>query len=368
VLRIAPHRYQSARGALQELGEHLEPLGERALVIANKTALERFEDLVRSSLKDSMMGVSFEVCLGECCLPEVERLGEVADKEDADMIVGIGAGKTLDVAKYTAQKTGRRTVTIPSVASSYAAFSNQVYLFNEDGKFIEVKELEVCPDLLIMDYKVVGLAAPRYLRAGMGTALATSYQFTLSQEELEGHHPSRLAFELAAHLREQLFERGGKALQDVRREEVTGRVETILETNLLQAGLVSSLGGVSFRSMVAHHLAHEIQPYVQRDLLFGELVAFGLLVEHMLYGARPDSLVDLLEFFREVDLPLTLDELDLPGNQRGSILEDAAETITEKLSGWSFPFEFHPGALLEAVSQTDETGQKVRQSGVDSLG
>lgn len=367
MLRIAPHRYQSARGALGDLGEHLTSLGERALVVANKTAFERFEDVVRNSLKDSMLGVSFEVCLGECCLPEIERLAEVVKKEDADMLVGIGAGKTLDVAKYTAQKTGCRTVTIPSVASSYAAFTNQVYLFNEEGNFIEVEELEVCPDLLVLDYKVVGVASPRHIRAGMGAALATSYQFTLSQEELEQHHPSRLAFELATHLRKQLFERGEKALQDVRREEVTGRVETILETNILQAGLVSSLGGMSFRSMVAQHLAHELKPFAETQLLFGELVAFGLLVEHMLYGARPESLRDLFEFFREVGLPLSLEDLKLPENQRDKILSDAAENITEKLGGWSFPFEFHPESLLEAVDRTDGIGQQVIQSGVDSL-
>ncbi len=367
MLKIAPHRYQSARGALGDLGEHLASIGERALVIANKTALDRFEDLVRESLKDSMLGVSFEVCLGECCPPEVERLAEVVDKEDADMVVGIGGGKTLDVAKYTAQKTGARTVTVPSVASSYAAFTNQVYLFNEEGSFINVEELEVGPDLLVLDYNVVGRASPDHLRAGMGAALATAYQFTLSQEELERHHPSKIAYELAAHLREQVFERGKKALQDVRRGEVTGRVETLMEINVLQAGLISSLGGASFRSMAAQHLAHELKPFVQKDLLFGELVAFGLLVEHVMHGARPESLHDLLEFFRSVGLPLSLEDLDLPENQRDSILRDAAGNITQKLGGWPFPFELDRDGILEAVDRTDGVGQKVSQSGVSAI-
>lgn len=367
MLRIAPHRYQSARGALKQLGEHLESIGERALVIANKTALDRFEDVVRDSLKDSMIGVSFEVCLGECCLPEIERLSEVVEKENADIVVGIGAGKTLDVAKYTAQKTECGSVTVPSVPSSYAAYSNLVYLYNEEGKFIEVKDLEVGPDLLILDYTVVGLAEPRYLRAGMGIALATSYQFTLSQEELEEHHPSQIAFQLARHMREHLFQHGNQALRDVRREEVTEQVETVLEANILQAGLISSLGGTAFRSVVAHQLSHEIQPYVGEDLLFGELMGFGLLVEQLLYGARPESLQDLMGYYEEIGLPMNLDELELPDNQRDSILEDAVESILGKVGDGVLPSDIDDEQFLAAVSQADDLGQRVRQSGVDSL-
>lgn len=367
MLKIAPHRYQSSTGALQNLGEYLEPLGERALVVADKTALERFEDVIRSSLKDSMIGVSFEICLGQCCLPEVERLADEAEKEDVDMLVGIGAGKTLDVSKYTAQHIDSKMITIPSVASSNAAFTNLVYLYNEDGDFLEVKELETCPDLTLVDYKVVGLAPSRHIRAGMGVALANSYDHDLSRQELDFHQPSNIAFQVSDHLRHSLFEMGEQALEDVKKGEVTGRVESVIEMNILQAGLISSLGGISFRSMIAHQLANQLKPYTEEDVLYGEVVAFGLIVQQFLRGEKPSSFDDLLGFYRDVELPLTMDAIGLPEHQRDSILEDAFQAIIDHLEGWDFPFEVSQETLSEAVLDADNLGQKIIQSGLEAV-
>lgn len=367
MFRIAPHRYLSAAGALQDLGEAVEPLGERAMVVANKTALERFEDVIRSSLKESMIGVGFEVCLGECCLPEVERLADEAEKDNADMIIGVGASNTLDVAKFTAHQLDSNLVTLPSVASSYAAFTNLVYLYSEDGEFLEVKELETSPDLTIVDYKVVGLAPSRYLRAGMGVAIATSYDIGISREELELHQPSKISFELSRHLRESLFESGPKALKDVKKGEVTGRVESVIEMNVLEAGLISSLGGVTFRSMIAHQLARQLYPYSSEDILYGEVVSFTLIVQQLFRGQTPSSLKDLMNFYREVELPLTLDSIGLPENQHESILDDALDSVIDHLENWDLPFEVTHERLTEAVYQADDLGKRVIQSGVEIL-
>ena len=331
MLKIAPHRYQSSSGALQELGEYLEPLGERALVVANKTALERFEDVIRESLKESMIGVSFEVCLGQCCLPEVERLADEAEKENVDIIVGIGAGTTLDVSKYTAAQSDCRLVTVPSVASSYAAYSSLAFLYSEDGEFLKVEEFETAPDLTVVDYKIVGLAPSQYMRAGFGVAMSTSYDFDLSREQIESHQPSKMAFDLAKNLRESLLEVGEKSLDDVKKGEVTGRVESVIEMNILQAGLISSLGGVNFRSIIAHQLARQLYPYAGEELLYGDAVAFGLIVQQIFRGQQPGTMDDLLGFYYDVELPLTLDSLGLPQNQHDSILDDALETVISGL-------------------------------------
>jgi glycerol dehydrogenase len=367
VLQIAPHRYHSASGALQSLGESLEPLGERAFIIANKTALERFEDVVRGSLKESMIGVNFEICLGQCCLPEVERLSDEADKDDADIIVGVGGGKTLDVAKYTAQKLDCKLVTIPSVASSHAAFSNLVYLYSEDGDFLEVKELETAPDLTVVDYKIVGLAPSRHIRAGLGIALATSSEFNVSREELENHQPTKIAYNLASHLRQSLYETGERALEDVKKGEVTGQVESLIEMIILESGLISSLGGMNFRSMIAHNLARQLYPYSGDDVLYGEVAAYGLLVQQLFQGEQPGELTELLGFYQETELPLTLDSLGLPENQHSSILDDALDSVIQHLDDWDLAFEVSRERLMDAIEEADSLGKRVIQSGVENL-
>jgi len=367
MLKIAPHRYQSAAGALQQLGTHLESLGERAFIIGNKTALDRYEDVIRSSLKDSMIGVAVDVCLGECCLPEIERLVDKAGKEDADMIVGVGAGKTLDVSKLVAERSDNPIITIPTVASSTAAFTNFVYLYEEDGEFIKEDRLDVCPDLVIVDYKIIGRAERTYMTAGMATALSSWYEFSLSREELESHHTRQVAYTLSGHVREVLLNKGEEALEDVRRGELTSVIEAMIEGIILESGLIQTLGGTKLRAMLSHHIAHQLMPYTSEDRLFGHVVAFGVLSQEMYKQSQPESFVELLEFYRDVNLPLTMDSLGLPENQRDSIVEDAVNRVQNQLSDHPVTFDIDSELLADSIWQADALGQKVIQSGTENL-
>lgn len=367
MLQIAPHRYQSASGSLQQIGETLGSLGERALVIGNKTALDRFEDVIRKSLKDSMIGVSVDVCLGRCCLPEIERLVDEVEEESADIIIGVGAGNTLDVSKYVAQRSGTALVTVPTVASSCAAFTNIVYLSNEDGEFIKEERLEVCPDLVIVDYKIVGRAESPYLIAGMGTALASWYEVNLSRGELTENQPWQIAYQLADHMCEKLLDRGEQAIEDVRKGEITSSVEAVIEMNIMQTGLIRTLGGIAFQALLSHHLAHSLYVYTGEDVLFGDVVAYGVLVQEDLRGASANSYSELVEFFKSVDLPLTLDSLSLPENQREKILTDASESVLNRLKQYPVDLKATPEQLVESMWNIDEIGKSVIQSGVQKI-
>lgn len=345
----------------------METLGERALVIGNKTALERFEDVIRTSLKESMIGVSVDVCLGRCCLPEIERLVDEVDDQNADIVIGIGAGNTLDVSKYVAQRTGCPLVTVPTVASSCAAFTNIVYLYNEDGEFIKEERLDVCPELVVVDYKIVGRAESRYLIAGMATGLSSWYEFNLSKSELEGNQPRQIAYKLSRHLHEQILEHGADAVEDVRKGNMTSSIESVIEMNILQTGLVRTLGGRAFQALVSHNLAHYLYPYSGDEILFGDVVAYGVLVQQDLNQTSPDSYSELLEFYREINLPLTLDSLGLPDNQRETILNDASEEVCNRLTESPLSIEIDQETLMDALWDVDEMGKTVIQSGVEKL-
>ncbi|MGM0380358.1 MAG: iron-containing alcohol dehydrogenase family protein [bacterium] len=364
MLNIGPHRYHSAKGALQDLGGFLEPLGERALVIAGKTALDRFEDVIRASLKESMIGVSFEVCLGECCLPEIERLMDKVESEKADIIIGAGGGKTLDTAKYVGELSENSVVTVPTVASTCAGYTNKVYIFNEEGEFIKQETLSNCPDLLLLDYKVAGLAPSRFLAAGMANAYAVSRGIGLSQEDLKSSQPLQIAYELSGHIREGLQNQGGGAIADAKKGEVTSTIESIIEINILETGLVSCLGGKAFSANLAQMLANQLYRYCDEKVLSGELVGFGTLVTETLKGKDSEELKKLYEFYRDINIPLTLEELNLPENQRENIIEEAATEIVNQLEDWMFSFEITPKKLVKTVLKTDSRGQEIIQDGI----
>lgn len=361
MLNLGPHKYQSSQGSLQDLGEYLEPLGERALVITGETAFERFEDVVRTSLKESMIGSSIEVCLGECCLPEIERLVDKAEDEQADIIVGMGGGKTLDTAKYVGELTENSMVSVPTIASTSTAYTNSVYIFTEDGEYLKQEKLSSCPDLLLLDYKVAGLAPSRFLAAGMTNAYAVSRGVGLSREDLQASQHLQIAYNLSRHVQESLIERGERAITDVKKGEITGTIESVLEINILEAGLISCLGGKAFRTNLAHLFANHLYRYSNEEVLSGELVGFGTLAMETLKSETSEELDDLYEFFQDIHIPLTLDEFGLPANQRETILEETAQNILEGLEDWMFSFEITEEDLIETILKTDSRGQKIRQ-------
>ena len=364
MLNIGPQRYISAKGALQELGEHLEPLGERALVIGGKTPLERFEDVVRSSLKEAMIGVSVEVCLGECCLPEIERLIDKVESEKADIVIGMGGVKTVDTAKYVGELAETTVVTVPTVASTCAGYTDVVYVFNEDGEFIKQEQLASCPDLLLLDYKITGLAPSRFLAAGMANSFAIACGVGLSREDLKSSQTRKIAYELSRSLESDLKQRGAAAIADVKKGEITGVIESAIEINVLEAGLISCLGGRAFNMSLAHHLAHQLHRFCGPEVISGELVGFGTLVMEHLKGEDGEQLEELYEFYREINIPLTLEELQLPANQKENILEEAAEVIVKQLDDWMFSFEITEKKLVKTILKTDARGQEVLQGGI----
>ncbi len=216
-----------------------------------------------------------------------------------------------------------------------------------------------------MDYKIVGRADSRYLVAGMGVALASWYEFNLSREELEHNRPRQIAYELAGQSRELILDRGKEAVQDVKKGEMSSAIESVIEVNILEAGLIRTLGGTSFQALISHYVAQELIPYTDQETLFGDVVAFGVIIQEMLGGAQVNSFRELLDFYKDVELPLTLDSLGLPKNQRDTILVDATESIAERLTDQPVQFDRDSDSLEEAIRDADELGQTVVQSGVD---
>ena len=53
-----------------------------------------------------------EFC-GECCDPEIERLSKLARKEECDVIIGVGGGKSLDTAKAVGYSFTSRSPLFP---------------------------------------------------------------------------------------------------------------------------------------------------------------------------------------------------------------------------------------------------------------
>jgi glycerol-1-phosphate dehydrogenase [NAD(P)+] len=201
-----------------------------------------------------------------------EAAAELADslrEGSYDAVVGIGGGRTLDVAKYAASLTGLPMV---SVATNLA----------HDGIASPVASLEYdghkgsygvhLPIAVFVDLDYVRSSPPEQLRSGVGDAL--SNLSALADWELAGHERDEPIDGLAAALARAAAE------SLLRREEELASPEflTALAEALVLSGLAMTLAGSSRPcSGACHEISHAIDALYPGAASHGEQVAVGAL-------------------------------------------------------------------------------------------
>ena len=110
----------------------------------------------------------------------LQTLAAGVQRHGADVILGVGGGKALDAAKLVAHRCQRPVITIPTSAATCAAWTALSNVYSEQGAFAYDVSLSHCPELLILDYRLVQTAPIRTLVAGIGDALAKWYEASVS--------------------------------------------------------------------------------------------------------------------------------------------------------------------------------------------
>lgn len=91
---ISPSKYVQGAGELDRLGEYTKAYGTKALVIISAGGKRRFGDRIAQSFQAANLPVAYDVFGGECSQPEIDRLAGVARETAAQVVVGVGGGRS----------------------------------------------------------------------------------------------------------------------------------------------------------------------------------------------------------------------------------------------------------------------------------
>lgn len=225
------------------------------------------------------------------------------------MVVGIGGGKMLDIAKAVAFYAELPLCVCPTAASMDGPCSAISVLYHEDESFDRYLMLEKNPDLVVVDTNVVAAAPLRMTVAGMGDALATYFEArscaAAHGANEHGGAPGHLALVAARACYDTLMECGVAAKRDLKKGRMSPAVERLIECNILLSGVGFESGGLA----LAHAISNGLTILPECKAMHGEAVAFGLVVQLRL--ERAPELEQVLEFCQRVGLPTTLEELGL---------------------------------------------------------
>ncbi|HAZ2839409.1 TPA: iron-containing alcohol dehydrogenase, partial [Salmonella enterica subsp. enterica serovar Typhimurium] len=173
---IFPSRYVQGKGALTtHLPQELAALGHKALILQDPVVHNTYRDTVATALH-GVIEFDIEVFSSECCDEEIARISARAQEIGADVIVGMGGGKTLDTAKATGASLRLPIAVVPTLASTDAPCSSLVVIYTPEGKFKRYLMIPRNPTLVLVDSSIIAAAPVRFLVSGIGDALATWFE------------------------------------------------------------------------------------------------------------------------------------------------------------------------------------------------
>lgn len=351
-MNVAPA--QVIRGSQAIRGEAIARLGSRPLVVAGERTLASAGNQLLAVLKQQNLAVNHASYSPDCSEMSLASLEAAVKSHQADVIIGFGGGKALDMAKLLAYRCQLPVVTIPTSAATCAAWTALSNVYSNEGAFLYDVALARCPDLLILDYDLIQTAPQRTLVAGIGDALAKWYEASVSS----GHSDQTLliaAVQQARVLRDILFQKSVAALQ-----EPGGAVwREVVDATVLLAGIIGGIGGAQCRTVAAHAVHNGLTHLLaSHGTLHGEKVAYGILVqlrlEETIQGNQlaASARQQLLKFYTEIGLPQTLSQLGL-ANITLTQLQQAAEIACQPASDiHRLPFTVVPEQLMAAMVST----------------
>ena len=319
-----PQRYIQGPGELGNIFAYAKRYGSRLLLIIDEGIFDMVSNLL-AGIADTE-GCSYETVAfsGECCMENVDMLSAAVHEHACDVLVGIGGGKTLDVAKLVADQVDMPRIIVPTSASSDAPAADWAAVYTPEGVHISGRPTRRSTELVLVDSRIVAKAPARLFSAGIGDALATWYEakacFEATAPNCLGVMSTRAAMALSRECHEILMQDGLAALQAVKAGVVTPAVENVIEANILLSGLGFINGGLA--GSHGFHNGFSNIPGT-KAYLHGEVVAFGLICELVLENASSETIDKTIDFLHKADLPVTLGQIGIQGT------DEELEIITE---------------------------------------
>ncbi|WP_440059981.1 NAD(P)-dependent glycerol-1-phosphate dehydrogenase [Thermogladius sp. 4427co] len=277
--------------------------GEAVGIIAGRTTWEIAGKEVAGHLEESGRRIVFFEA-GEASAGEAERLAGLIKKSGVGVVLGVGGGRVIDLAKYSASKAGVRMVSIPTAPSHDGIASPFASLKGFDRP---TSVYATTPSAIIADTYVISKAPKRLILAGVGDLLG---KFTAVKDwrlahrlkgEYYGEYAAQLALLSAKHVirYHELIASGSE--EGVR----------ILVEALISSGVAMCIAGSSRPASGSEHLfSHALDILAPGRALHGEQVALGSILMLYLYGDKRWRLVK--NIMKKIGLPTTADEINIP--------------------------------------------------------
>ncbi len=351
IVRSGPNQYICKEGIAKELPGLLETF-RKPVIVAGIKSYQAFSDYSGGSSWDVIQHKGY-------CSPEaVRKVCEQA--EDADVIIGIGGGTILDLAKAAADRLDIEAVMVPSIAGTCAASTPLSVIYDESGNFIRVDYHKRSSYLTLVDPLFLLSSPIEYMKSGIGDTLAKWYEAEAVIRNTEEAAPlmAQAGLRQAEYIRHLLLRYSEAAVGSMEKGELSVPFIHTAETIIMLAGTVGGYGGRLCR-MAGAHAVHNGLSFLQEthQVLHGQKVAYGILVQLALENRRPE-IEELLPFYRRLGFPVSLCDLGILDNHEEAKRRIASHACRaeESLCLMGQYREKDVSAAIESLESAQKTG------------
>ena len=310
----SPRKFVIGDGEIGRLARYVSVYGSPLMLVAHPDDAARVSASLEQGKADGIEIVTSDFS-GEATRQEAERIGAICKERGCRVVVGLGGGKAIDVGKVVANEQNLPSVIVPTIASNDAPCSKLAVLYTAEHEYAETVVLPNNPDMVIVDTGVIAKAPVRFLVSGMGDAFATYYEarscIRCEAPNSNGGVSTNAAFALAELCHEILLKDSKKALEACRAGLVTKALENVIEANILLSGLGFESGGLA----VAHPVSAGLTVIPEtHNMMHGETVAIGTLVQLILENAPEEELREVYQYYQMVGLPTSLRAVGITEN------------------------------------------------------
>ncbi len=290
---------------------------------------EKIKEIIESNIKFSHLGIisgktfTFEVANDikkhfNCALShftvatnsfdEGNRISTLVKENGIDVLLAIGGGKVLDVAKYVSNKTGKKLIVCPTTLS-HDGISSVVAVLKQKDNFRSIATH--APVCIIIDIDIVKRARDEQIKAGAGDLLSnlSAVEDWILAHKLKGEKFDPLSEMIARNAAEEFIRFVLKNRKiNIREDEFLYELARCLALS----GIAMNIAGSSRPCSGAEHLiSHALDKLLKKSKPHGIQVGIATLYTQKL---RKKNSSIIKKVYNKISFPTKLSQIGIDEN------------------------------------------------------
>ncbi len=276
-----PRTVVVGHGAINDTGKVCKDLklNGNAVIVAGNTTFKAAGKTAAVSLEDSGFNVNFAM-VENPTLDAVNKVESISKEVKAEFLLGVGGGKSIDIAKLASMHLDMPFISVPTAASHDGIVSSRASIIRNNKT---VSEAAQTPLAVVADTGIIAAAPYRLLAAGCG--------------DLISNYTAVRDWELAHRLRDEPFSEYASIISKLTAKiliDSAGLIKPGLEESawtvmkaLVASGVAMSIAGSSRPASGSEHkFSHALDEIAPKPALHGEQCGVGTIMMMYLHGGN----------------------------------------------------------------------------------